>query len=60
MDANEKKVIEAFKKAGKPARPGEIADSTGIDKKEVSAAIKSLKEQGLVCSPKRCFYALSE
>ncbi|MFX1566420.1 MAG: MarR family transcriptional regulator [Promethearchaeota archaeon] len=46
-----------MKEAGKPLRPGEIAELTGLDKDVVSKAIKSLKKEGKVDSPKRCFYA---
>ncbi|HEC87392.1 MAG TPA: HTH domain-containing protein [Thermoplasmatales archaeon] len=55
MDAE--KVLEAMKEAGKPVRPGDIAKMLGVDSKEVSKAIKELKEKGEVISPKRCFYA---
>jgi DNA-binding IclR family transcriptional regulator len=51
------KVLEALRKAGKPLRPGEIAELAGLDKDEVSKAIKELKAEGKVHSPKRCFYA---
>jgi len=54
---NAEKVLEAMKKAGKPVRPGDIAKMLNIDSKEVSKAIKELKSQGEVFSPKRCFYA---
>ena len=57
MKKEEKKVLDAMKKAGKPVRPGDVAKSTDIESKEVSKIIKSLKEQGLVHSPKRCYYA---
>lgn len=53
----EVKVLEEMKKAGKPVRPGEIAKSLGVDSKEVSNAIKVLKKEGKIVSPKRCFYA---
>lgn len=58
MEENEKKVLEAFKKAGKPLRPGDIAEMTDIDKKEVSRIIKKLKEEGKLIVPKRCYYSL--
>ena len=57
MDAQEKAVLEALKKEGKPLRPGEIALRTDLDKKEVSRIIDKLKKDGKVSSPKRCFYA---
>ncbi|MDR3361857.1 MAG: MarR family transcriptional regulator [Desulfovibrio sp.] len=53
----ETKVLEALKKAGKPLRPGEIAKEIGVEPKEVSKAIESLKKAGKINSPKRCFYA---
>ncbi|HEC89926.1 MAG TPA: transcriptional regulator [Thermoplasmatales archaeon] len=46
-----------MKKAGKPVRPGDIAKTLGVESKEVSKAIKKLKEGGKVYSPKRCFYS---
>lgn len=52
----ESKVLTAMKKAGKPVRPGDIAKSLGVENKDVSNAIKVLKSQGKVVSPKRCYY----
>ena len=52
------KVIDAFKSAGKPLRPGDIATDTVIESKEVSKIIKELREEGKAHSPKRCYYAL--
>lgn len=52
----EAKVLTEMKKAGKPVRPGDIAKALGVDNKEVSNAIKVLKKEGKVVSPKRCYY----
>ncbi|MFW9819963.1 MAG: HTH domain-containing protein [Candidatus Thorarchaeota archaeon] len=52
------KIVEVFKSTDKPLRPGEIAEQTGIDSKEVSKVIKELREEGKVYSPKRCYYSL--
>lgn len=60
MEEKERLILEAFRKAGKPLRPGDIAKLTGIDSKEVSEILKKLKEEGKISSPKRCYYALSE
>lgn len=57
MQDNEKAVLEAMKAAGKPVRPGDVAKAMGIESKEVSKAIDSLKKQGKVISPKRCYYS---
>ena len=56
----EKKVLDAMKKAGKPVRPGEVAEMIGEENKTVSKVINTLKKQGKVTSPKRCYYAPSE
>jgi predicted transcriptional regulator len=37
-------------------RPGDIAYKAGIDKKDVEKAIKKLKDEDKIFSPKRCFY----
>lgn len=56
----EEKVLSAMKKAGKPLKPGEVAELIGEESKTVSKVIGTLKKQGKVISPKRCYYALSE
>jgi len=53
---NLEKVLNAMKKAGKPLKGGEIAELTGLDKKEVDKAIKKLKTDNKIISPKNCFY----
>lgn len=57
MAGVEDKVLQAMKKAGKPVRPGDVAEMTGLDKDEVSKAINALKKDGKIISPKRCFWA---
>jgi len=52
----EEKVLEAMNAAGEPVKAGELAEKTGLDKKEVDKAIKKLKKDGKISSPKRCFY----
>lgn len=49
-------VLEALEKAGKPLKAGEIADLSGLDKKEVDKAMKELKAEEKIVSPKRCFW----
>lgn len=53
----ENTVIETLSKAGKPLKAGEIAELAGIDKNEVDKAIKSLKTDEKIISPKRCYYS---
>ncbi len=50
------KVLETIKKAGKPMKAGEIAEASGIDKKDVEKSIKKLVTEGTLHSPMRCFY----
>ncbi len=57
MAEDEQKVLYALRDAGKPLRPGEIAEATGLESKEVSKILKKLKGEDAVCTPKRCFYA---
>jgi DNA-binding IscR family transcriptional regulator len=56
----EEVVLAAMKKAGTPMKSGEIADTTGIDKKEVAKIIDGLKKEGKVASPKRCYWEPSK
>lgn len=55
METTEK-VLELLKK-GEPMKAWEIAESLGIDKKEIDKAIKTLKSSEQITSPKRCYYA---
>jgi len=57
MEDKEQMVLDAVIKAGKPVRPGEVAKVVGLESKEVSKIIKSLRKKGRVHSPKRCYYA---
>ncbi len=54
MDIQET-IIKAFKDSGKPMRTGEVVEKTGLEKKDVEKAIKTMKEKGLLHSPKRCY-----
>ena len=53
---NSQKVLEAMKNAGKALKAGEIAEIAGLDKKEVDKAIKELKKEKKIISPKVCFW----
>lgn len=56
MADKEKKILNAMKKAGKPMRPGEVAEVVGLEKDEVSKLIKKMKKEGLLVMPKNCYY----
>jgi DNA-binding MarR family transcriptional regulator len=53
---NLQKVITTLNEAGKPMRAGEIAQASGIEKKDVEKAIKALVKEEKLYSPVRCFY----
>jgi DNA-binding transcriptional regulator GbsR (MarR family) len=50
------KVLATLKAAGKPLKAGEIAEAAGLDKKEVDKAMKVLKTEGKIESPKVCYW----
>lgn len=52
----EDKIYKVMNEAGKPLKSGEIAELAGVDKKEVDKAIKKLKVEEKIFSPKRCYY----
>jgi len=53
---SKEKVLAAMKNAGKALKAGEIAELTGLDKKEVDKAMKLLKDDGIIISPKVCYW----
>ena len=59
MDAKEK-VLATMKEAGQPLNAGKIAELSGLDRKEVDAAMKQLKAEGAIVSPVRCKWAPAE
>lgn len=50
------KVLELLKKS-EPMKAGEIAKALNEDKKLIDKAIKELKAEETIISPKRCFYS---
>ncbi len=50
------KVLETLQSAGKPLKAGEIAEASGLDKKEVDKAMKVLKKEEKIVSPKFCYW----
>jgi DNA-binding IscR family transcriptional regulator len=49
-------VLKALKETEKLLKAGEIAEKTGLDKKLVDKAMKVLKTEELIVSPKRCYW----
>ncbi|MBP1676039.1 MAG: hypothetical protein H6Q20_598 [Bacteroidetes bacterium] len=55
MEAKEL-VLEAMKKAGTPLNAGKLVELTGLDRKDVDKAMKQLKTEGAIVSPKMCYW----
>lgn len=60
LDPDAKRVLKAMKAQAGAAAPKQIAEAAGLDGKKVSEIIKELKGQGLVESPVRCKWAITE
>ena len=48
------KVLDVIKKASEPVNATKVVELSGLDKKEVDKAMKTLKDAGHIVSPKRC------
>ena len=55
MDAAEK-VLATMEKAGEALNTGKIVELAGMDRKEVEKAMKTLKKEERIVSPKRCYW----
>ncbi len=55
MEATDK-VIATMKEAGEPLNAGKIAELSGLDRKDVDKAMKTLKAEERIVSPKRCYW----
>ncbi|RKR09934.1 hypothetical protein C8C83_1595 [Flavobacterium sp. 90] len=49
-------VLDAIKKAEQPVNAGKVVELTKLERKEVDKAMKKLKDEGLIVSPKHCFW----
>jgi biotin operon repressor len=50
-------VLDCFVTSGEMMRPADVVKATGLEKADVDKAIKALKKEGKIDSPKRCYYA---
>lgn len=53
-------IYEFLKKATEPMKISQLAEASGLDAHDVDKAIKKLKEEGKVTSPKRCYWSVTE
>lgn len=58
MDINET-VLNTLASSQNPLKTSQIAELSGIDKKEVDKALKVLKKEEKIISPKRCYYTVT-
>jgi len=49
-------VIDAMNAAGKCLSAGQIAETSGLDRKVVDKAMAELKKSGEIVSPKKCYW----
>jgi uncharacterized protein YaaQ len=52
--------MQTLTTAGKPLKAGEIALAAGVEKTVVEKAIKQLKKEEKIYSPKNCFYEVKK
>lgn len=45
-----------MKKVGAPVNAGKLVELTGLDRKDVDKAMKLLKTEGAIVSPKVCYW----
>lgn len=55
MDTTDQ-ILKVMQSAGKSLSAGQIAEISGIDRKEVDKAMKKLKTEGRIVSPKNCYW----
>ena len=55
MDAKEI-ILNAMKAFKEPINAGKIAELTALDRKLVDKTMETLKKEGTIVSPKRCYW----
>ncbi|KHD38400.1 MarR family transcriptional regulator [Clostridium acetobutylicum] len=59
MDIKET-ILKILSDSIEPLKTKEVAERAEVDSKEVDKAIKALKAEGKVISPKRCYYSVEK
>ena len=60
LNDEQKAILDAIAKSESPCAGKEVAAALGLEAKAVSCKITALKKKGLVDSPVRCKYAVTE
>lgn len=53
-------VLNFIAQADKPLTAGEIAEATGIERKDVDKVMNKLKKEEKIVSPKRCYWEVNK
>ncbi len=53
-------VLDYFRKVDQPVSAGQVAEATGIDRKEVDKVMAKLKKEEKIVSPKRCYWEIKQ
>ena len=54
--ATNDEVLAVFTSSDQPLKSAQVAETLDVDKKLIDKAIKVLKAEGKITSPKNCFY----
>ena len=53
-------VLKAMQEAGKPVSAGEIEKASGLARKDIDKAMKTLKDKAQIVSPVRCKWEVAK
>ncbi|MDD2431032.1 MAG: MarR family transcriptional regulator [Firmicutes bacterium] len=53
-------VLGYFNNSDKPLSAGQVAEATGVDRKEVDKIMATLKKEAKIVSPKRCYWEIKK
>lgn len=53
-------VVAFFTTSDKPVSAGQVAEATGVDRKEVDKIMKKLKTEEKIVSPKNCYWEIKK
>lgn len=56
----QRQILEAMAQSQEPCGSKEIAAATGLESKAISCRITAMKKKGLVDSPVRCKYSITD
>lgn len=60
LDPDQQKILATMATMEKPAGNKQIAEAAGVDAKTMAKKMKGLKDNGLIHSPIRCKYSISD